>query len=479
MIGLANRAGGYADTQREDVETLAVAIVEALLRKRAEIGARRHLEQIEALREIDKATTSILDLPEVLDVILKELERVIPYHSATIFLLADDTARVAAGRGFPDMARVLQVAFPVAEDALISELLQAKRPLVLADARTDQRFLARGGTEYVRSWIGAPLISKGKAVGVLTIDHREPGVYGAESAEMAEAFANQVAIAVENARLYAAQQEINAQLRAALRAKDEMIQNVSHELRTPLTIIMGYAQLLDEAALGDLAAEQQQAVAIVRHQGERLLFMVNRLLTLQTFGPEKLRRMELHLASWLTEVVAPWQVRTAQAGIQLAVEVEAGLPPIAADADFLGQVLENLLDNAVKFSPGGGTVTVRAYVEDERRMTNDERPGPTDGGRRSLVVGRSSQGAIARPVVIAVSDQGVGIPRDKLQQIFRRFYQVNGGTTRQFGGVGIGLALCQTIVAAHGGRIWAESAGEGQGSTFYVALPVGGDGAAG
>ncbi|MBM4459844.1 MAG: hypothetical protein FJ011_19135 [Chloroflexi bacterium] len=187
----------------------------------------------------------------------------------------------------------------------------------------------------------------------------------------------------------------------------------------------------------------------------------------------------LHLASWLTEVVAPWQVRTAQAGIQLAVEVEAGLPPIAADADFLGQVLENLLDNAVKFSPGGGTVTVRAYVEDERRMTNDERPGPTDGGRWSLVVGRSSQGAIARPVVIAVSDQGVGIPRDKLQQIFRRFYQVNGGTTRQFGGVGIGLALCQTIVAAHGGRIWAESAGEGQGSTFYVALPVGGDGAAG
>ena len=188
-------------------------------RKRAEEKVRHHLEQIEALREIDKAIISTLDLTEVLDIILKELERVIPYHSAAIFLLSDDTARVTAGRGFPDMERALQVSFPVEEDALTRELLQEKRPLVLTDAQADERFLARGGTEYVRSWIGVPLIAREKVVGFLTIDHREPGVYGEESAEMAEAFASQVAVAVENARLY---EEAQRELAERKRAQEEL-----------------------------------------------------------------------------------------------------------------------------------------------------------------------------------------------------------------------------------------------------------------
>jgi signal transduction histidine kinase len=613
MIGLANREGGYTDTQREDLETLAVAIVETLMRKRAEIAARRHLAQIEALREIDKAISSTLDLTEMLDIILKELERIVPYHSAAIFLFSDDTARVTAGRGFPDMKRVLQVSFPVEEDPLLRELLQEKRPLVLADARTDTRFLARGGTEYTCSWIGVPLMSKGKAVGILTIDHREPGVYGEEGAEMAEAFANQVAIAVENARLYeasrrqaaraealvriadrlnarldldavlntvcqeatralnvsaasatlydsqkdefclaatfglppvyrerfapatravyegstgqlgpilmaqdiraipdahnaslysaldlrgaatamlqrdeqligsltvytigeehhftedelillhgmaeqaalaisnarlyAAQQETNAQLLAALQANDEMIQNVSHELRTPLTTILGYAQLLGEATLGDLTAEQQRAVEVMSQQGQRLSFMVNRLLILQTFDAEKLRRSEMEVGPWLAQIVMSWQVRAAKSGILLAAEVESGLPAISVDVDFMGQVMENLLDNAFKFSPEGGAVTVRAW-----------------------------QCTQASEVCIAVSDQGVGIPRDKLDRLFTRFFQINGSTTRRFSGVGIGLALCKKIIEAHGGRIWVESEGEGRGSAFCVTLPIG------
>jgi signal transduction histidine kinase len=123
------------------------------------------------------------------------------------------------------------------------------------------------------------------------------------------------------------------------------------------------------------------------------------------------------------------------------------------DADLLEQVVVNLLDNAIKFSPGGGVVTVRAYATtDDRRPTMDGRPEAA--------------------VVIAVADQGIGIPPDKLEMVFERFYQVDASTTRRFGGMGIGLALCKAIVEAHGGRIWAESKGEGHGSTFCAALPV-------
>jgi len=185
-------------------------------RKRAEEEVRRHLERIEALREIDKAIISTLDLTEVLDIILEELERVIPYHSAGVFLFSDDTARLAAGRGFPDMERALQVSFPIEEDALTRELLREKRPLILADDQADERFQARGGTEYVRSWIGVPLIAKGEAVGFLTIDHREPGIYDEESAEIAQAFGSQVAITIHNARLYQESQR-RAEEIAALR----------------------------------------------------------------------------------------------------------------------------------------------------------------------------------------------------------------------------------------------------------------------
>jgi len=128
----------------------------------------------------------------------------------------------------------------------------------------------------------------------------------------------------------------------------------------------------------------------------------------------------------------------------LAADVESGLPAISVDVDFMGQVMENLLDNAFKFSPEGGAVTVRAW-----------------------------QCTQASEVCIAVSDQGVGIPRDKLDRLFTRFFQINGSTTRRFSGVGIGLALCKKIIEAHGGRIWVESEGEGRGSAFCVTLPIG------
>jgi len=177
---------------------------------------QRSLEQVTALREIDKAISSILDLRQVLDIILEQLERVMPYHSAAVFLLTDNTAKVAAARGFPNLEEVMQVSFSVKDDALAKELLEEKQPLVLTDAQADDRFQARGGTEYVRSWIGVPLIAKEKVMGFLTIDHGEPGVYSEESADTALAFASQVAIAIENAQAYEMVRTQNLETIAAL-----------------------------------------------------------------------------------------------------------------------------------------------------------------------------------------------------------------------------------------------------------------------
>jgi signal transduction histidine kinase len=257
---------------------------------------------------------------------------------------------------------------------------------------------------------------------------------------MLEALASSAAIAIENANLVASLQEANIQLRAALHAKDEMLQNVSHELRTPLAMICGFSEALDRGELGPLTEGQQRAAQIMERQGERLRLMVDRLLTLQSFEAKSLQRTRLDLGQWLPEAIHIWDVRAAQAGLTLHVQA----PPtctVMADPSFLEHVVDNLLDNAIKFTPQGGQAHVRAWAEGDEAVT-------------------------------AVSDSGVGIPPDKLQQVFERFYQVDSGSARRFGGMGIGLALCRAIVEAHGGRIWAESSGDGQGTTFYVALPL-------
>jgi response regulator RpfG family c-di-GMP phosphodiesterase len=235
-------------------------------RRRAEREIRRQLERIEALREVDKAIISTLDLTEVLNIILEELEKVIPYHSAAIFLLSDGTAKLAAGRGLPNVEPALQVSFPVEEDALTCELLREKRPLVFADAQADERFLARGGMDYVRSWIGVPLIAKGRAVGFLTIDHREPGVYDEESADTAQAFGSQVAIAIENARL---QKEAQRGLTERKQAEEEL-QYTLTKLRKALGGIIQAMTLTVEARDPYTAGHQRRVGDLARAIGEEM-----------------------------------------------------------------------------------------------------------------------------------------------------------------------------------------------------------------
>ncbi len=275
---VGNKATDYSKEDCELLEAIAnhiAPILHARLqrdreergRQRAEKEIRRHLERIEALREIDRAIASTLNLPEVLDIILEELERVIPYDTAGIFLFSDGVARLTAGRGFPDMERALQVAFPVKEDALTRELLQEKHPLVLADAQADERFLSRGGTEYARSWIGVPLIAKGGTVGLLTIDHREPGVYDKGRVEMAQAFASQVAIAIENARLYQEAQQELAQREQAEEGLRQSLERLQRALEGTVNVLVSTIEMKDPYTAGHQRRVTQLACAVAQEMG--------------------------------------------------------------------------------------------------------------------------------------------------------------------------------------------------------------------
>lgn len=235
--------------------------------------------------------------------------------------------------------------------------------------------------------------------------------------------------------------ELNAQLWTALQAKDQMIHNVSHELRTPLTLIRGYIELMRDGAFGPPTNEQARALASLDKQGDRLQFMINRLLMLQTLNPQHMRRIEIAPAELIQEVYHAWQPHAVGAGVAIRLDLDDHLPRLLADADHLRQVLINLLDNAIKFSPMGSTVSVHAWSSNSQ-------------------------------LVIAVADRGVGIPLEKLKHIGERFYQADGSSTRRFGGMGIGLALSKAIAQAHDGNLYIHSQGEGMGCAVYLVLPA-------
>lgn len=344
-----------------------------------------------------------------------------------------------------------------------ARLLKVPTPILITDVEMQPkdtvlyRLAKAEGYRALAIW---PLVYEGRTTAAVACYYDQPRHWDEDEQEVMLTFARQAAIVLENTRLYATLREANEQLQEALQAKDEMIQNVSHELRTPLSLIMGYVELLQAETLGPLTPEQERAIAVLDTQSTRLKFMIERLLTLQAFRRDALRKEPFDLRQWLTRHVHSWAARAAAAGVELALDLPPDLPPIVADPTLLSHVINNLLDNAIKFSPNGGRVTVRA------RANPDGKPSSTYGPPKTSY-------AQASPfIIISVTDEGIGIPPDKLNRVFERFYQVDRGLTRRFGGMGIGLALCQKIVEAHDGRIWAESEGEGRGSTFYVLLPA-------
>jgi PAS domain S-box-containing protein len=224
------------------------------------------------------------------------------------------------------------------------------------------------------------------------------------------------------------------------RVKDEFTSVVSHELRTPLTSIRGSLGLLESGAVGPLPARAQRMIQIAAQNTDRLVRLINDILDLERLGSEslKLRASTCDAEQLIARVTEGMLPAAVAADVTLAVDTAPAA--FEADADRIIQTLTNLISNAVKFSPPGGTV----------RISSERRSGD---------------------ILFTVRDDGRGIPADKLESIFGRFQQVDSSDSRRSGGTGLGLAICRSIVELHGGRIWALS-GAGEGSTFSFVVPA-------
>ena len=244
------------------------------------------------------------------------------------------------------------------------------------------------------------------------------------------------------------------------RLKSNFLATVSHELRTPLTSIIGYSDMLASGIGGELNPEQLEFVETIHSKGEHLLALITSILDMNKLeqGTLRVQPEKLDAKETLRELQKTFAPSAAKKGIHIEIEVEPDAPPLWADPVRIRQVLFNITENALKFTPAGGTVRFAA-----RAGTTDPDGGEGGMGAVLLMTPR-------RALEIRISDSGPGIPEHEQAKIFDAFYQIDGGSTREHGGTGLGLSIVKRLVEAHGGIIRVESE-PGQGATFVVIIP--------
>jgi signal transduction histidine kinase len=257
----------------------------------------------------------------------------------------------------------------------------------------------------------------------------------------------------------------------ANRAKSEFLSNMSHELRTPLNHIIGFTQLVADENIGGLNAEQKEYLGDVLDSSNHLLSLINDILDLAKVesGKMDLNTDLVHLGPLLEGSLTMVKERAQKLQIQLETQLDDIPGTIVADERKLKQIVYNLLSNAVKFTSPGGCITLSAESFSRGCESAESSDGvPGDGGD-----GDKSMGSTAAPmVIISVSDTGIGIAPDHLTSIFEPFVQVDSSAGRLYEGTGLGLSLTERLVRLHGGKLWAESEGEGRGSRFCFSLPA-------
>lgn len=308
----------------------------------------------------------------------------------------------------------------------------------------------------VRSYLAVPVVGRSSDVlGGLFFGHAEAGIFDQHSEQVVSSIAGPAGIALENIKLQQqlketalksqdlanAERAARSEAERVGRLKDEFLATLSHELRTPLNAILGWAQLLRRSpptaeVLGE-ALEIIERNARVQNQLISDLLEMSRIIS----GKVRLEVQQLDLAPIITAVVDSLRPSADMKSLRLHMVLDPVVGPVSGDPNRLQQIIWNLLNNAIKFTPKGGKIEVLLSRIDSH-------------------------------LEITVSDTGQGIKPEFLPHVFDRFRQADASTTREQGGLGLGLAICKQLVELHGGQIHAKSAGEGQGATFSVVLPM-------
>ena len=410
----------------------------------------------ELMANISDVLSRTLDLDKVINILKEQISQTLRIARIEVIILEEEISRPIQG---VKALQKLIIYFKRQREVLVLEELKKKQAEKIG---FDKSFLLIKDLEKLKAALAVPLLVKEKLVGLFLLSFKRSGdMFTNEDIKTLEAIAAQAAIALENARLYeemkdfskTLQKEVNRQTKSLRdanirleqldKAKSEFISLASHQLRTPLSIIKGYISMLLEGAWGTTNKEQKEHLERVYLSNERLIKLVEDLLTVSRIEAGRLEFDFKPLAlDELTEsMVKEFSQMIAKKGLYLKyIKPEKALPKVKADSLKIRQVIQNLIDNALHYTKEGGA-TIRLKAEKNK-------------------------------VRFSIEDTGIGISPEEQVTLFEKFSRGKEVTRMHTEGTGLGLYLAAKLVEAHQGKIWVESEGKGKGSAFYFELPV-------
>ena len=434
VLNATRRPGSapFADDDLEYLTRFAGQLSIAVANSVAFAGERERGEQLALVNAVLRESAAMLSRERILEAAVRRIQEAFRPCLVAMLVPGDEFFRVAAAAGL----------VPREEDWAGGGLREGPASVALRERRTASSGEGDPGfspqANGARTALAVPILSGGEVAAVLYVEGDRPGAFARGQVITLETLADGIGILLRTAELYETLQDTNARLVELDRTKSELVNVVAHDFRSPLAAIMGWAELLDAQADAALDERRGRARAIVG-AASRMAALMDRTLetTRLETGQFAFDFRLVDLAVRVREAVS--QFRSAPSH-PLVVEVPDEPLPTWADDGRIAEVLDNLLTNAVKYSPSGGEVRVRVRRERET-------------------------------ATVAVSDRGLGIAREDLARLFRPFSRLHDRKTTGIEGFGLGLSICERIVRAHGGRFEVRSA-PGEGSTFSFTLPL-------
>ena len=417
-------------------------------RKKSEEAIQRRNQYLAVSAEIGKLVTSILDLSTIFARTVNLItDRFNVYHAA-IFIVEETGFNAVLKEGTGEAGaemKQMEHSLQLNDKSIVGSVASTGQLVVANNVLENPLYMAHPLLAETRSELAIPLKIGTRVIGVIDMQSRELNSFNEDEVSVLQTLADQVAVAIDNARSFELSQQAVMEMREADRLKSQFLANMSHELRTPLNSIIGFSRVILKGIDGPVTELMQQDLTAIYNSGQHLLGLINDILDSAKIeaGKMELAFDEVNIQDLTHSVLSTMSGLIKDKPIEMRQFIEQDTPTVRADAIRIRQVMINLLSNAAKFTEEGSiTVNVAPYREDGKKL-----------------------------VKISVTDTGSGISIQDQEKLFQAFSQVDASPTRKSGGTGLGLSICKQLINMHGGQIWVESK-EGEGSTFHFTLPL-------
>ncbi|MBK8987480.1 MAG: GAF domain-containing protein [Chloroflexi bacterium] len=439
-----------SDDELEFLRSISTQVAEALEAARLFEQTQESLNeqerlstQLETVAQVSTAASTMLEADALLQAVVDLTRASFNLYHTHIYLLDEDRNRLVLRAGADQVGRLMTLEgreINLNAESLVARAARTRVGIVENDVRKIVDFLPNPLLPHTRAELAVPMVVGDRLIGVLDLQADRVDYFTEEDVNIHRTLASQVAVAVQNATLFAEQVQASDKLREVDRLKSEFLASMSHELRTPLNSIIGFADVLLEGLDGDLNERMEEDVRLIRDSGNHLRALIGDILDMSKIeaGRMELRYEEIDMRQMANDVIATAAPLAEAKKLALYCNIDDDVDIVEADRTRLRQVMWNIVGNAIKF-------TEKGHVALNLQMRNNN-------------------------LLVAIEDTGIGIKEENVSIVFEQFRQIDGNLNRSAGGTGLGMPITKKLIELHGGEIWVESA-VGKGSTFWFTIP--------